>query len=87
MELMHSDMPNWVEYGQPLCQQVDPDLFFPIRDDDPIHLRMIKKICDSCKLKQKCFEYALNDLHIVGIWGGTTWSQREAIRRQRRSVA
>jgi WhiB family redox-sensing transcriptional regulator len=79
-------MPNWVEYGQPLCREVDPDLFFPIREEDPIHMRMIKDICDNCALKQKCFEYALNDPYILGIWGGTTHRQRIKIRQQRRTA-
>jgi predicted RecB family nuclease len=84
MELVPSDMPNWVEYGQPLCREVDPDLFFPVKSDDQTHLRMIRNICNSCTVKQKCFEYALNDPYILGIWGGTTYRQRERIRQQRR---
>jgi WhiB family redox-sensing transcriptional regulator len=84
MELMHSDMPNWVEYGEPICRQVDPDLFFPIKGDDQIQIRMAKDICKSCTLKKVCLEYALTDWRIDGIWGGTTLRERQIIRRQRR---
>jgi len=64
-----------------LCQEVDPDLFFP-----EIGARTTaadaKSICVACHVRLKCLEFALSHGE-QGIWGGMTERQRKAIRRVR----
>lgn len=74
----------------PSCSTVDPELFFPqeIEIGNKIiskysNLSMAKEICSSCPLKIDCLEYALRNSEI-GIWGGTTESQRDTLRRSSR---
>jgi WhiB family redox-sensing transcriptional regulator len=77
----------------PLCSKIDPDFFFPV--DDPLDdtgdssklkiysdEHLAKAICDGCPLKLPCALYALQT-GPQGIWGGTTESERLAIRRGR----
>jgi WhiB family transcriptional regulator, redox-sensing transcriptional regulator len=85
VELIKSDMPNWVELGKPLCREIDPELFFPIRFEDVIQTRQAKAICRGCELLKPCLEYALDRPEIVGIWGGTSWTDRTKMRSMRRA--
>jgi WhiB family redox-sensing transcriptional regulator len=56
---------------------VDPEVFFPLGHGDPGEARAI---CRLCPLREACLDYALAwDVH--GIWGGTTYAERQAIRR------
>jgi WhiB family redox-sensing transcriptional regulator len=76
----------------PLCAESDPDAFFP-KDyyDDPgkttasndyVNERFVKSICEECPLKIECLQFAVKTVQ-HGIWGGTTESERRAIRRGR----
>lgn len=59
---------KWTVDG--LCQQIDPELFFPERASDT---RAAKLICNSgCPVKAECLAYAM--LHRIGpgVWGGTS---------------
>lgn len=49
-------------------------------------IKMIKKICGACSDKFDCLEYALQ-YKVLGIWGGTTFAERENIRKQRNITA
>lgn len=53
----------------------DP-MFFLGRGGSPMRTRQI--YCNSCPVRQVCFEYALVHRE-VGIWGGTTDAQRELL--------
>jgi hypothetical protein len=82
------DIPKFVLDGDAACASVDPELFFPHEVEDERgrvsarygNLPLAKNICDSCPLKNPCLIYALHNIE-VGIWGGTTESQREILRR------
>ena len=68
------------KYGQ--CAGAETDLFF--RDD----LRSQQKalsICAQCPLQKACLEYAI-DNEEYGTWGGTTESQRAALRGKTKLV-
>ena len=67
---------KWMEDGA--CRQVDPDSFFPNSGDNP---RRAKEVCGNCPVLARCFAYALADPTIYGVWGGTTLTERKAIRR------
>lgn len=71
-----------------VCRTVDPELFFPSRDDDgnivgeynPV---VAKRICTGCPVRDMCLEYALSNNEQWGIWGATSYTERKEIHRQR----
>ena len=44
----------WREQGQ--CKGVDPEIFYPVSDDDSDEA---KAICADCPVRLQCLEYAL----------------------------
>jgi WhiB family redox-sensing transcriptional regulator len=83
-------IPIFIKEDIPLCSTVDPEIFFPQEievNGRVIHkynkLSVAKKICSQCPLKNPCLEYALRNPEI-GVWGGTTESQREDLRKNSR---
>lgn len=87
------DFPDFDQVGDPLCSQVDPDMFFPVEtfqgamrsSEVYLHEKEVKAICAECPLKAPCAEYALKDLEIQGIWGGLSWTDRRRLLRRARS--
>ena len=83
--------PTFVLRADPACSTTDPELFFPHETELPNgkviskyrDIATAKKICGECPLKFDCLEYALGT-HEIGIWGGTTESQREILRRNQK---
>jgi len=80
----------------PRCSETDPEMFYPqetniVRPDGTVRYaylikeeRMAKAVCAGCPLKDPCLEYALRNGEI-GIWGGTTESDRRRLRRTLRN--
>jgi hypothetical protein len=62
-----------------LCQQVDPDIFFPSKGVQP---KSATGTCGLCDVRGKCLEYALkfDPQDDQGVWGGTTERERKVIR-------
>jgi WhiB family redox-sensing transcriptional regulator len=60
-------------------------LFFVVHNtaQDKADRAQARAICASCPVKQECFDYAVSDWRIQGIWGGTTDDQRAQIRKAR----
>ena len=86
LNLYNYSVPKFVLSGDPACSTVDPELFFPQEQPGQlaakyVNLSKAKAICDGCPLKNPCLEYALRNMEI-GVWGGTTESQREDLRRK-----
>ncbi|MFI9005085.1 WhiB family transcriptional regulator [Streptomyces sp. NPDC053541] len=71
---------SWRELG--LCRQTDPDLFSPEEGDSTAEAR---RICFACKVRKPCLDWAL-ERGEPGVWGGTSASQRKAIRRSRTPI-
>lgn len=84
------------EYGDPLCAEVDPELFFPQENfyqdkDGKLVLQSssyydeagAKSICRECPYRQACLVVALQN-NEGGIWGGTTEGERKNLRRSMR---
>jgi WhiB family redox-sensing transcriptional regulator len=76
----------------PLCSTTDPEMFFPqdievngkLAAGPKYHnLAAAKDLCSRCPLQVQCLQYAIRNSEI-GIWGGTTESQREGLRRSQR---
>ncbi|WP_171107978.1 MULTISPECIES: WhiB family transcriptional regulator [unclassified Streptomyces] len=66
------------------CLRVDPDLFFPIGSGD-LTLEQIdeaKAVCGRCPVVEQCLDWAVRAGHVEGIWGGSTESERRAMRRR-----
>ena len=61
---------------------VDPGLFFP-EQWDPNSSQEALVACARCQVKEECLEYAIGDLSIRGIWGGTSHRQRRDIHAER----
>jgi hypothetical protein len=69
-----------------LCSKVkDGDIFFPSKEAGKATNKEAKKICYLCDDIEICREYAI-DNHVDGIWGGTSPTDRQHIRKERREV-
>lgn len=85
--------PNFIDNGDPLCSQTDPDIFFPVDHSDAIiskfeyysNEREAKAICAECPYKMECAGFALERLDLQGIWGGTTQMDRRRMMRRLRT--
>lgn len=73
---------SWRQRGA--CRGLDPDVFYPVSDDDAGEA---KSICATCSVREPCLEYALANREADGVWGGATEKERRRMLRQRRKTA
>jgi WhiB family redox-sensing transcriptional regulator len=66
------------------CRGVDPDIFYPVSDEDA---EDAKAICGQCPVQERCLEWALTNREREGVWGGATERERRRIIRRRRRSA
>lgn len=66
------------------CRGVDPDIFYPVTDEDA---EDAKAICRACPVQEACLEWALRVREKDGVWGGATERERRRILRRRRRTA
>jgi WhiB family transcriptional regulator, redox-sensing transcriptional regulator len=66
------------------CQGVDPEVFYPVSEDDAENAKVI---CGQCPVREACLEYAIAYRERDGVWGGATERERRRIVRQRRRTA
>ena len=66
------------------CRGVDPDVFYPVSDEEA---EEAKSICRVCPVREACLEYALANRERDGVWGGATERERRRMIRQRRKSA
>ena len=64
------------------CKDSDPELFFPPTLADAA---VAKIICEQCRERITCLNWALRDTQIFGIWGGTTDVERRELRHLQRT--
>ena len=64
------------------CLDADTGQFYPDRGEST---QAAKRICQRCKVKAECLDYALATGERFGVWGGL--SERERRRLKRRQVA
>jgi WhiB family redox-sensing transcriptional regulator len=67
-----------------LCQDEDPELFFPIGNIGP-SLRQVeaaKSICRRCVVIEDCLSWAMDTGQDSGVWGGKSEDERRLMRRQ-----
>ncbi|WP_030749043.1 WhiB family transcriptional regulator [Streptomyces griseus] len=70
------------------CQEVDPDLFFPVGSGAPALAQEeeAKRVCRRCPVREPCLGAALAQPRPPsGVWGGLTEAERRSlVRRARR---
>ncbi|MFN3254679.1 MAG: WhiB family transcriptional regulator [Ilumatobacter sp.] len=76
------DEAKWLDLGA--CRGLDASIFYP---DDEESAVSAKSVCESCRVRVECLEYALANREKAGVWGGATERDRRRIVRQRRKTA
>jgi WhiB family redox-sensing transcriptional regulator len=76
------NIPVWRQRAA--CRGVEPDIFYPVTDDDA---EDAKAICRGCTVREACLDWALSTREKDGVWGGATERERRRIIRQRRRSA
>jgi WhiB family redox-sensing transcriptional regulator len=74
-------LPNVDWQQKAACVDVDPQVFFPAREDDSFAAR---KICCDCPVRMDCLVYAIENRIEFGIWGG--WGVRARRRIKKRGT-
>ena len=72
----------WRQRGA--CRGVNPDIFYPVSDQEAEEARAI---CRNCPVLESCLEWALSNRERDGVWGGATERERRRMIRQRRRSA
>jgi hypothetical protein len=66
---------------QALCAETDPDLFYPLKEENGIEgVEQAKRTCGRCAVRYECLEYALERNEKHGIWGGLLTAERQYLR-------
>lgn len=74
---------NWSEQGS--CRDMGPEqLFFPVGDDAHTRLQTAaaKTVCSTCPVVVECRTWALDSAQETGVWGGTSESERRALKHR-----
>jgi WhiB family transcriptional regulator, redox-sensing transcriptional regulator len=62
------------------CRGIDPNIFFVPRGGST---RRAREICDKCSVRENCLDHAIATGEKLGVMGGLTFRERDAIRKQR----
>jgi WhiB family redox-sensing transcriptional regulator len=62
------------------CRWVEPDLFYPVAEADA---EPAKQVCSTCRVRQRCLDFAVDAREFEGVWGGLTGPERRALHRRR----
>lgn len=75
-------MDNWRAHAA--CSNEDPELFFPIGTGAPALLQTeeAKAVCGHCRVREDCLRWALETGQSVGVWGGTSETERRTLKRR-----
>jgi WhiB family transcriptional regulator, redox-sensing transcriptional regulator len=68
---------DWQQHG--LCRGVDPEVFFPVAEEDAWRA---KEICGTCPVREKCLVASLQNRERYGVWGGVTEKERQDMFRR-----
>jgi WhiB family redox-sensing transcriptional regulator len=68
------DDPSWRTFAH--CVDVDPEIFFPERGGS---LQLAKSFCADCPVTEPCLDFGLRHPRVMGVWGGTSQRERQAI--------
>jgi WhiB family redox-sensing transcriptional regulator len=69
---------------QGACRGLDPELFFPLTEfgQGAAQAALAKSVCRRCPVQMQCLAWSLETGQEFGVWGGTTESERRALRRE-----
>ncbi|MDX3802829.1 WhiB family transcriptional regulator [Streptomyces sp. AK04-3B] len=75
-------MDDWRQHAA--CRREDPDLFFPIGTSGPALMQeeQAKSVCRRCPVQEACLEWAMETDQTLGVWGGTSETERRALKRR-----
>lgn len=62
---------------------INPDIF---TSRNQVEIKLAKKVCQTCVLKEECLNEALDQNIKTGVWGGMSASERERLSTKRRRV-
>jgi WhiB family redox-sensing transcriptional regulator len=68
---------DWQARG--LCRGVEPEVFFPISEEDAWRA---KEICAACNVRESCLAFSLTHRERYGVWGGVTEKERQDMFRR-----
>lgn len=78
-------VPLWMADGT--CRDVgEPDAWFPTAGAHKPENTFAARVCGRCPVRVECRAYALRHPQLIGIWGGTSFSDRNAIRANERAI-
>jgi len=49
----------------------------------PEHLDRARAVCGGCPVREQCYQYAMGDPDLMGMWAGFTEKERRELRRSR----
>ena len=70
--------PEWQQYGA--CRGEDIETFVPSLGGNFARAR---QLCRGCSVRQECLNFAMDDEEVIGMWGGTTATERRQMRAGR----
>ena len=71
--------PEW--HARAACRGMGASAFFPSRGANAGTMSRARDTCSRCTVTVECLDYALADSDLTGIWGGSTGTERRAMRR------
>ena len=77
---LHDEEQEWKDDAA--CKGMDRNIFFPTIGYNQ-HSRAAIKICETCPVKRRCAEFAINNKIAFGIWGGLNPNERQQLKRRR----
>jgi WhiB family redox-sensing transcriptional regulator len=69
------------KHGTPICQETDPELWFPETGGENGAFKTAKLFCSQCPVRLECLNLALANNEQHGIWGGLSVKERQRLRR------
>ena len=72
------DLQRWMKDAA--CQGNKEGDWFPEAPGNSSAVRIALSICNSCLVKQECFNYAIAHPDLQGIWGGVNARKRGRLR-------
>ncbi|WP_223166457.1 WhiB family transcriptional regulator [Nonomuraea sp. SYSU D8015] len=74
----HSGDTTWE--ARSACRGADGEIWFPISEtgDNP-QVKVARRICRGCPVREACLNYALTTRQAHGIWGGLTSPERRQL--------
>jgi WhiB family transcriptional regulator, redox-sensing transcriptional regulator len=66
------------------CKDTPTEVFFP-EGYSPHQVKAAKDVCSPCEIKMQCLQWAIAN-NEVGVWGGTSYPERRAMSRRKKSI-